>query len=203
MNKPTSLKSRIDVVDTTLLKQQEKHVLKVLIILLCLTIVYEFAPPEWYQGLLSTPAASTGTAAPTRARVFPAKRLGGLKTILASLTRELPVARVYLTTSQERLASLSFAITGAKSVTHTQTLTVPFLQELYRFSHLPVWADPEPFLPLRQELQQLLTLLGAPAMPSSGMPRLEFGPRLLTTAQPPQRNLFAYPGPAPEQTPEP
>jgi len=186
-----STKSRLEVIDTTLQKQQEMRALTFLVVLLALTIVYEYG--GGFIDAWATSGIPTIEEVKAETRVLPARRLERLQGCIDRLVKAHPVLRDRLHAIRGTLASLTTELGQGSRKTLVQSDIRVCLTDIHGLCRQPTWEDPEWFRETVREVESLLTLLKAPPGDDRLPPDLTgFGPRQPTELAPPRRDVFTY-----------
>ncbi|MFZ2960337.1 MAG: hypothetical protein WA705_25935 [Candidatus Ozemobacteraceae bacterium] len=175
-------KSRLDVIDTALQKDQERRAFGFLMGLFVLTLFYEFGGPlieAW-----ATSGIIIAEIPKQESKLLSFKKIEKLSTALRQLGEEHPAIRDLLAVDCERLASLSTALAQkGPTAARAQVELATVLNGLWKRFHQPTWPNASWFVRVNTDIEFLLILLKTTPDSTIELPALDFGPRPLKAAE--------------------
>lgn len=187
-------KSRLEVIDTALQKEQERRALWYLFGLFFLTTLYEFGGGVIESWATSGVVIQDVDAVKTEKKMLPARRLERLSGTMNRLVADHPILRDTLQKELVGLASLTQRLAAKTDPARLQKEVGTFLNGLWHTFHQPTWEDAAWFDDVDRELLQLLILLKVKPDELIDPPTLEVGPRKLSGPVSPKRDLFGFGG---------
>lgn len=185
-------KSRLDIIDTALQKEQERRALWYLFGLFFLTAIYEFGGGVIESWATSGVEIQEVDTTKTEKKLLPARRLERLSGTLSRTIAEHPVLGELLAPEMTSLASLTKRLAAKTEGPRLQKEVGEFLNGLWRTFHQPTWEDAAWFDEANRELLQLLVLLKVKPDETITPPLLEVGPRPLSGPVAARRDLFGF-----------
>ncbi|HOY65357.1 MAG TPA: hypothetical protein PLP29_00630 [Candidatus Ozemobacteraceae bacterium] len=184
-------KLRSDVIDTVTQHRDEVWAFKWLLVLLLLTITYEFGQ----QAITSYALSGIEIREPepvTARRPLPPKRITRVLNELRKLQTTYPIVR----------SAVRQELAGLEEVRELRPESLPnaaresriagHLERLLVFFSRPTWDRPEVFEPARAECRAILTLLKRPIPEVTELPPLPVGNSRVDRIDLPTRDIFSY-----------
>lgn len=184
-------KSRLDVIDTTWQKEQERRVLRWLLMLFFFTAFYEFGDPllqQWAVEGIVVPEVPPET----EKIVFPARRVDRLVQIIERTTRQHAFLRDQLKGFQNEIAAFHDPLTINPRDLKAQARLKEILGRLWEFTHISYGPDPVVYADINGESERSVKLLRGTLSEKAGLPVLDFQPKTLGNLDPVSRDPFKF-----------
>jgi len=188
INPSFPIKSRDEIIDTAHQLDKETSVLKMLIVILFFSLCYEFGG-EIIRSFANEKiqVAELGKA---KKRKIPSKVIQGLMELMADLQERVPLVRVSMKASFDRLERIQETL--ERDPAHVQAISSlgDEVENLWMFFHRPVWEDKTPFSKVNHSITLIFKRLDRKPPDTDMLPAVSFGPRKLFALRHPKRDLF-------------